>query len=150
MKMAKNRIYAGPTDGANKKPLLAEVTNNSGGNLRSGLMVQIVDNTATSPTGPTNFGLSGAVVKEEPSTRGGGIDDTFANGEKITVILPRSGDYINGFVFSGTTVTKGAAFTADAAGFFAPAATDGTENVLYIADENSASGAERLVRFRKL
>jgi hypothetical protein len=150
----KNRIFAGPADGATRKPRIANKSGIAALAVTAALMPgKMVTHNGTTfvYSSALDFAFDGKVVKEKATTRTeGDILGAFVEGENYDVIEPISGDFINGLVASASTVAYGAGFTTNATGYFTPAATDGTENVLYIAEEGSAPGADRLVRFRKL
>ncbi len=132
----KNRIFAGPADGANCKPLLGEgkVAVES---LIPGLAVTLKDGVVRAAL-DNNVDYVGAVTKEPASSRGGNVDSTLEVGELVEVIQPRSGDYLNILVDGGENIVEGTAIAASdtTAGLhMAVSSAVGDATARFVADE---------------
>lgn len=145
--MSKNVIWVGPADGGNDKPLLIE-----GQALEDIQPGYLVEETATgiqvNTADATDFGGE-LLVANKNSLQSRDILEAWASGENVTVVKPRSGEFLNVYVAAPNNITtRGTALTR-VGGLLRPALTDGTEKILCYADEIiNVTPGQTLVRVR--
>lgn len=153
--MAKNKIWVGPADGANAKPLIVEglvVDDFSAGEL----LKQTASGLATSDIAATVFGEECLIAQEIGAGIGGDIDTKATVGDTGFAIAVRSGEFVNVRVATGNNITtKGVALSSAGDGQLKIAVTPATvgvtsEQVLFFSDEIINVAADQtLVRVRK-
>lgn len=145
--MAKRKIWVGPADGANAKPLIVEglaVDDFQAGEL----LVQSATGLATSTNASTVLGQEAIVAHEIGASVGGDIDTLATVGDTAQGIAVRSGEFVNIRMSVANITTKGLAITSNANGRFklAGAADD---KIFYSDEIINVTVAGTLVRARK-
>lgn len=145
--MAKRKIWVGPADGANAKPLIVEgliVDDFAAGEL----LVQSATGLATSANAGTVLGQEAIVAQEIGAGIGGDIDTLATVGDTGFGIAVRSGEFANIRMAVANITSKGVALTSNGNGQFkiAGAADD---KIFYSDEIINVTGAGTLVRARK-
>jgi len=145
--MAKRKIWAGPADGANCKPLIVEglvVDDFAAGEL----LVQSASGLATSALASTVLGQEAIVAHEIGAGIGGTIDTLATVGDTGFGIAVRSGEFVNVRSAIANYTSKGAALTSNGNGQvkIAGAADD---KIFYIDEIINVTVAGTLIRARK-
>ncbi len=119
----KNRIWAGPGDYGNQKPLLVEGIAVSA--LQPGtICAQVAAGLNVSSAAATDALAEVLVVKEIGPHRDKTIADSWDVGDTAEAIRVRSGEFVNAVVASGNNIlNKGVALTLNGAGKLAIATT---------------------------
>ena len=149
--IGKRKIWVGPADGPACKPLIKEGLAIDAF-LPGTLVVRSAAGLATSTKAGTVFGQESTIAMEYGAHTGNDVDTAYTIGDSAISAFVRSGEFVNALVADGNNITVlGAALTSNAAGRLRLAATDGTEVVLFQADEIiNVSGADALVRCVKV
>jgi hypothetical protein len=144
----KRLIYVGPADGAEHKPLTIE-GKAIGGTIAPGFLVkQVATGMSTSTTASTVFGEP-LLIANIDTQRSLTTDDVWAQNQNVVAIQPRSGEFVNAMVVTGSNITtRGMALTRNGAGKLKIAATDGSDEILAYSDEIVNLAADALVRVR--
>ena len=145
--MAKRKIWAGPADGANCKPLIVEglvIDDFSAGEL----LVQSASGLATTALAGTVLGQECLIAHEIGAGVGGDIDTKATVGDTGQAIAVRSGEFVNVRSAIANYTSKGTALTSNGDGTFkiAGAADD---KILYIDEIINVTVAGTLIRARK-
>lgn len=145
--MAKRKIWAGPADGANAKPLIVEglvVDDFAAGEL----LVQSASGLATTALASTVLGQEVLIAQEIPASEGGDIDTLATVGDTGKAIAVRSGEFVNVRSAIANYTSKGIALTSNGNGQFkiAGAADD---KILYTDEIINVTVAGTLIRARK-
>lgn len=144
----KNLIWVGPGDYKDQKPLLEEGLATEA-DIQPGHVVEYAAANAgysKATSAATVFGIL-FLIANKNELQAKEITDLWTLDETMTVVKPRSGEYINVLVETGQALDKGTALTRSAtAGLLTIAATDGTEQVLCYSDEVVTTTATQLVR----
>jgi len=143
----KRLIYIGPADGPFEKPLHEE-----GICTEAALPGAVLDYAGSSAgfelmdDAATVFGKP-LLVADKDQMRSKSVDTAWTADENMVAIRPRSGDMLNVLVITGQALVRGTALTRSAAtpGALVIAATDGTEEVLCLADEIVTTTTTQLV-----
>lgn len=147
--IGKRKIWVGPADGANAKPLIVEgliVDDFAAGEL----LEQTASGLQTSNNAATVFNSECIVAQEIGAGIGGDIDTLATVGDTGFGIAVRSGEFVNIRSAIANYTSKGVALASNGAGLVAIAATDGTEQILFYTDEIvNVTGAGTLIRVRK-
>tara|TARA_R110000751_G_scaffold91926_3_gene180104 strand:+ start:3160 stop:3618 length:459 start_codon:yes stop_codon:yes gene_type:complete len=149
--IGKRKIWVGPADGPACKPLVKE-----GLAIDAFLPGTLVDRTPsgleTSTKAATLFGQEPTIAMEYGAHTGNDVDTAYTIGDTAISAFVRSGEFVNGLVAVGNNITVlGAPLTSNGAGRLRLAATDGTEFILFHADEIiNVTGADALVRCIKV
>ena len=146
--IGKRVIFVGPVDGAQDKPLTVEgvaVTGMLPGTLleasASGLSVN--NNAATVFDGI-------ALIADKNQMRAKSVDAAWTADENMVAIQLRSGEFANVLcVTAQALVANVTPLTRNGAGLLVIAATDGTEEILFVAAETITTSGTELVRVRK-
>jgi hypothetical protein len=130
----KRKIWAGPADGANVKPLIVEglvVDDYSAGEL----LVRSASGLATSAVASTVFDQEVIVAREIGAHRGGDIDTKATVGDTGEGIKLRSGEFANVRVAATQNITTtGTPLTSNGDGTF-KIGVPGTDDILVYAEE---------------
>lgn len=138
--MAKRKIWAGPADGSNAKPLIVEgkaVDDFSAGEL----LKQTAAGLATSDIAATSFNSECLIAQEIQAGVGGDIDTKATVGDTGYAIAVRSGEFVHIRVATGNNITtKGTPLSSNGDGQFKIAVVPATvgvtsEQILFYADE---------------
>lgn len=145
--IGKRKIWVGPADGPACKPLIKEGLAIDAF-LPGTLVVRSAAGLATSTKASTIFGQESTIAMEYGAHTGQDVDTAFTIGDTAIAAFVRSGEFVNALVVDGTNiVTLGSGLASNGAGRLKLAATDGTDFVLFHADEIiNVSGADALVR----
>lgn len=148
--MAKRKIWVGPADGANCKPLIVEglvVDDFAAGEL----LEQTASGLQTSDNAATVFNSECIVAQEIGASIGGDIDTLATVGDTGFGIVVRSGEFANVRVATTQNITtKGTAMSSNGDGTLKIAATDDSQQILFYSDEIvNVTVAGTLVRMRK-
>jgi hypothetical protein len=145
----KRVIYVGPADDANHKPLHEEGVATEASMLpgsvldyaAAGAGLELMDDAATV------FGKP-LLVADKDQQRSKSVDTAWTIDENMVAIRPRSGELLNVLVVTGQDLNVGTPLTRSAAtpGALVIAATDGTEEILCLSDEDVTTTATQLVR----
>ena len=145
----KRKIWVGPADGANCKPLIVEglavdaITPGS-------LVERVAGGLKTSTKAATVFNSECLAALEYGDHVDRDVDTDYAIGENALAGQARSGELYNMLVAASTVLVKGSALASAGDGTLALAATDGTEQVLFYSDEAlTVGGSAELVCVRK-
>lgn len=148
--MSKNRIYVGPGDSAEVKPLLVE-----GVCTEAALPGHLLDYAAASAGLELEDGAAAntgkeVLVADVDSLRHKSVDDAWVVGENMVAIRPRSGERLHVRVATGQTLVRGTPLTRNVAD---PGtlivATPATDDVLFYSDEIVTTSATELVRVNR-
>jgi hypothetical protein len=145
--MAKRKIWAGPAEGANAKPLLVEgliVDDFAAGEL----LVQSASGLATTALASTVLGQEALIAQEIPASEGGTIDTLATVGDTGKAIAVRSGEFVNVRSAIANYTSKGTALTSNGNGQF-KAAGAADDKIFYIDEIINVTVAGTLVRARK-
>ena len=145
--MAKRKIWVGPADGANAKPLIVEgliVDDFAAGEL----LVQSSSGLATSANAGTVLGQDAIIAQEIGAGIGGDIDTLATVGDTGFAIAVRSGEFVNIRMSIANITSKGVNLTSNGNGQFklAGAADD---NIFKSDEIINVTSAGTLVRARK-
>ena len=150
--ISKRTIFVGPVDGANHKPLMVEGPKVGANAITPGMLAAHTGAALTRrATAATVFGTLPLVADRNALLQKTVDEDYETNGEVVYTIQPRSGEFLNVRVVTGSVLIKGTPLAANAAGQLAVAATDGTEDVIAYSDENvttATAAPGELVRVR--
>jgi len=151
--IGKRVIYVGPADGANSKPLTVEGLATEAGIAPGAVLdfaaasagLELMDDAATV------FGKP-LMVANKDEHASGSVDTAWTINENMVGIKPRSKELLNVLVVTAQALVRGTALTRSAVtpGALVIAATNGTEEVLCIADEIVTTTATQLVRVQAL
>lgn len=146
--MTKRKIWVGPADGANAKPLIVEglaVDDFAAGEL----LVQSAGGLATSALASTVLGQEAIIAHEIGASVGGDIDTLATVGDTAQGIAVRSGEFVNIRVAITQNITsKGVALTSNGNGQFKIAAA-ADDKIFYSDEIINVTVAGTLVRARK-
>tara|TARA_R110000772_G_scaffold67595_2_gene150096 strand:- start:1364 stop:1804 length:441 start_codon:yes stop_codon:yes gene_type:complete len=145
--MAKRKIWAGPADGANCKPLIVEgliVDNFAAGEL----LVQSASGLATTALASTVLGQECLIAHEIGASIGGTIDTLATVGDTGQAIAVRSGEFVNVRSAVANYTSKGIALTSNGNGQFKIAGAS-DDKILYIDEIINVTVAGTLVSARK-
>ena len=141
-----NVIYRGPADGANQKPMQDENVA-----LEADILPGMILSTAAlgyskSAVAATVFGQA-PLVAEKDSPRQKNIADAWVINENMLADRPRSGEYFNVMVITAQALVKGLTplSRSATAGVLKIALTDGTEDIIFYADETTTTTGTQLV-----
>lgn len=145
----KRTIWAGPADQADSKNLLVEGVATAA--TMPGMVVSRGDGLfAASTIGAANFGKEALVAVEYGDHIDADVDTEYASGDLMLAAFVRSGEFVNVMLADGQSVVAGDSLVDNGdvvAGTVRKGLTDGTEAILFYADETLApSGANALVR----
>lgn len=145
------KIWQGPADAANCHPLLVEgvaATAMRPGSLaaRSG-----ANGLIESAVAATVFGVEPLLTIETPASQGGSISTSWDSGDTVPAVNLRPGEFALALVKVGNNITaKGTPLAAAGDGTLKIAATGGTEQILFVADEiKNVTGSAQLVRVKR-
>tara|TARA_R110000851_G_scaffold3716_1_gene15160 strand:+ start:383 stop:841 length:459 start_codon:yes stop_codon:yes gene_type:complete len=149
--IGKRKIWVGPADGPACKPLIKEGLAIDAF-LPGTLVVRSAAGLATSVKASTVFGQEPTIAMEYGAHTGGDVDTVYTVGDSAISASVRSGEFVNALVAVGNNITiLGAALTSNGAGRLKLAATDGTDFIMFHADEViNVTGADALVRCIKV
>lgn len=141
-----NVVFLGPVEAT--RPLMNEAKIPLGSSLIAGGLVEIV-NGEWQPHGTADVG--GDVYIIDMDTLGQrGLNETLPEGTTHPAFIPQIGASYNMTLGPSFTVTRGMSLTSSGDGLLKPAATDGTSEALFTAEEDvtsSAAGARIKVRY---
>lgn len=149
--IGKRKIWVGPADGTACKPLVKEGLAIDAF-LPGTLVVRSASGLATSTKASTIFGQEPLIAMEYGAHTGQDVDTAYTIGDVAISAFVRSGEFVQVLVANGNNITTpGAALASNGAGRLKIAATDGTDSILFHADEIiNVSGADALVRCIKV
>lgn len=130
-----HKIFAGPADQANQKPLLGEAKASAAISPGAIVAVDKVSGEAA-PSADTTFAQLAFVAKEIGSHFGATIETPYEIGENVQYIKVRSGEFVYVKADAGTSIAPDTALVVsdtNAGNVKAAALLDGTENVLFYA-----------------
>lgn len=145
----KRVIWVGPADGANAKPSNVEgkaiAATTPGMVVKAGASGIAINNDAGTVFGGTFY------VADKDQMRTKSVDDAWTINENMVAIAARSGEYVNVLCVTGQVLIAGVTplTRAGSGGALTIAATNGTVEILGIADETVTTSATQLVRVRK-
>ena len=146
--IGKRKIWVGPADASNVKPLIVEGLAVDA--IKPGSIVeQVAGGLQTLSTAATVFGAECLVALEYGCHTGGTVDVDYSIGDNALAGQARSGEFYNALVATTLVLTKGIPLSSNADGTLKLAATDGTEEILFYSDETVTTTAAQLVRVRK-
>lgn len=149
--MAKRKIYLGPIDQSLQGALYAAPALVVDAFNAGDLLEQTTSGYQTSSIAATVFDSVTLIAEEIPETEGGNIDTAYTVGDSVEPIILRSGEFAHVRVAANQNITvRNTALSSNGDGTLKIAVTDGTEQVLFYADEviNTGANVER-VRVRK-
>ena len=148
--MARNKIFVGPADNTQTKPLVVE-GKAVDAFLPGTLVKQTATGLATSDVAATVFGTEALLALEIGAHQGGDIATAVTVGDTSLAAAARSGEFFLARVAAGNNITaKGTALSSNGDGTLKIAATDGTEQALFHSDEvKNVAGSAALVLVRK-
>lgn len=138
-----NKIWAGPADGANHKPLTVE-----GVALAADILPG--NSVAIEATGINNSANDGTtasrilIAREVGEQFGATITTPWTNAENMVAISPRSGEFVYVNMAASAALDQGAGITDNGAGLF-KAAGAGDVAKLYLAEAKPLTAAASLV-----
>ena len=143
----KRKIFVGPVDGANPKPL--NVEGKAIAAIAPGTTLkQTTTGLDASDIAATVFGQLW-LVADYDQQRSKSVDDAWVINENMVAIQPRSGELINALVVTGQDLDPGTALARNGAGLLVIALTNGTNEIVAYSDEDVTTTATQLVRVRK-
>lgn len=145
----KRKIWVGPADAGNTHPLTVEG--------RADTVISpgfLVEQTATglraSNNAATVFNSEAIVAMEYGNHTGQTVEVDYAVNDYAIAAIARSGEFLNVMVNAGNNITaRGTALSSNGDGTLKIAATDGTEQILFYADEVINVTSDALVLCRK-
>lgn len=148
--MAKNKIYLGPADAANCHALRVEGLAVDGF-LPGTLVKRTASGLAATDKAATVFDSEALIAEEYGSHVDQGVDTAYTIGDTAISVNVRSGEFVNVRVATGQNITsKGTALSSNGDGQLKIALTNGTEQILFYADEVVNTTANNtLVKARK-
>ena len=147
--MAKRKIYLGPLDGGAEGRVL-KVEGTAADAFLPGTLVERTGTTlATSNNAATVFNSECLIAREVPESEGGTIETAVTVGDTAEAIVLRSGEFANVRVATGQTVVLGSPLASNGAGLLRIAAVDGSEQILFYANEVITTTDTTLVEVRK-
>lgn len=144
--IGKRKIYVGPADGANDKPL--NIEGKAIAAIAPGtILKRVATGLDANDVAATVFGQQ-LIVADKDQMRTKTVDDNWTINENMVGIALRSGEFANLLVATGQTLIAGDALSRNGAGLLKKALTDGTEEIVAFADEAITTAATTLVAVR--
>lgn len=143
--MAGNTVFAGPAEV--NKPLMNEATIATGQTLVGGNLVELASGEwqahSTADVGGDIYVIDMDTVGQKAVTA------TLTAGQSHPAFIPQVGYSYNLILAASQTIAKGAALSSNGAGAVKAAATDGTDEALFIAEEAvTTTGATGRIKAR--
>ncbi len=145
----KRKIWVGPADSGTTNPLSIEGV--AGTVISPGFLVeQTTAGLSASNNAATVFNSQAIVALEYGNHTGQTVEVDYAVGDYVLAAQARSGEFFNVMVNTGNNITaRGTALSSNGDGTLKIAVTDGTEQILFYADEVINVTADALVLCRK-
>lgn len=140
-----NTVFAGPVESV--KPLMSEAKIATGETITGGMLVELSSGEwVVHGTGD----VGGDVYVIDMDTIGQkAVADTLTVGQSAAAFIPQVGYSYNVVLAASQTVAKGASLSSNGAGAIKVAATDGSDEALFVADEAvTTTGATGRIRVR--
>lgn len=139
-----NTVFSGPVEAV--KPLMAEANIKSGETLTGGMLVDL-DAGEWAAHGTADVG--GDIYVIDMDTIGQqAVGGTLTVGQAHPAFIPQVGYSYNVVLAASQTIAKGASLSSNGDGSVKAAATDGSSEALFVADEAVTTGAGGTGRIR--
>lgn len=140
-----NTVFSGPAE--TMKPIMREATIKSGQSLIGGMLVEL---DAGQWQAHSTADVGGDIAIIDMDTIGQkAVGDTLTEGQSHPAFVPEVGKTYNVILASGQAVERGASLASDGAGAVKLAATNGSSEALFVADEAiTTTGSTGRIRVR--
>lgn len=144
----KQKIYLGPADRNDPKPLQIEGVS-VGTPLPGTVLKQTASGLDVDDRAASVFTGGELIVADKDSLRQKAITDAWVVDENMQAIRVRAGEFLNVLVADAQVLVQGTGLARNAAGLLVVAATDGNEEIVAISDEALTTSGTTLVRVYK-
>ena len=145
--MAKQKIYLGQADGSATPTLVEGLAVDA--IVPGSLVERGASGLSTSNNAATVFNSECLVAQEIGSGRGAEITTAWTIGDTAQAVKVKSGEFVNVRVATGQTIVVGTALSSNGDGTLKLAITDGTEQILFYAEEAVTTSGVTLVTVSK-
>ena len=145
--MAKQKIYLGQADGSATPTLVEGLAVDA--IVPGSLVKRGASGLSTCNNAATVFNTEALVAQELGSGRGGDITTAYTIGDTAQAGKVKSGEFVNVRVATGQTIVVGTALSSNGDGTLKVAATDGTQQILFYAEEAVTTSGVTLVTVSK-
>ena len=145
--MAKQKIYLGQADGSATPTLVEGLAVDA--IVPGSLVERGASGLSTCNNAATVFNTEALVAQELGSGRGAEITTAYTIGDTAQAVNVKSGEFVNVRVATGQTIVVGTALSSNGDGTLKVAATDGTQQILFYAEEAVTTSGVTLVTVSK-